>query len=54
VFDDYTDGNGDEVVNSGAEFKGFRLGWQRGVAGGNPAVLAQRPRARCRQAGGRL
>ena len=39
VFDDYTDGNGDEVVNSGAEFKGFRLGWQRGVAGGNLRLL---------------
>ncbi|MBI4916355.1 MAG: TonB-dependent receptor [Acidobacteria bacterium] len=38
-FDDYTDGNGDEVVNSSAEFKGFRLGWQRDVAGGNLRVL---------------
>ncbi len=39
IFDDYTDGNGDEVVNSGAEFKGVRLGWQRGVAGGNLRLL---------------
>lgn len=38
-FGDYTDGNGDEVVNSGAEFKSFRLGWQRELAGGNLRVL---------------
>lgn len=39
AFDDYEDGHGEVVPNSAAELKGFRIGWQHELAGGNLRVL---------------